>query len=185
MIRLKWALVASVLLAGGALALAQEKNELPPVRVSSGVIAGLLLERPDPVYPPEVRAAHVNSAMGTAHGQASAQVGLVPGQLVSCPGAEFPRRVSSGTMAGQLISRPDPIYPPEAIKAHVNGAVVMLACVGADGHVKSVAPISGPEMLRKTYMDAVSGWEYRPYLVDGKPVPVITTITISLQYGGG
>ena len=88
-------------------------------------------------------------------------------------------------MAGQLINRPDPTLPPEAVKAHVNGLVVLRVCIGADGHVKNVFPISGPEMLRKSFMDTVSRWEYRPYRVDGKPVPVITTISLSLNYGGG
>lgn len=120
-----------------------------------------------------------------AQGQALNPSRLPPDEAKFCPGEEFHPRVSSGTMAGQLISRPDPIFPPEAAKAHVSGSVVLRICIGTDGHVKNLMPISGPEMLRKSYIDAVSRWVYRPYMLNGVPVPVMTTVTLNFEFGGG
>ena len=96
-----------------------------------------------------------------------------------------PIRVSSETLAGLLISRPDPIYPPEAIGMHVSGAVVMRVIIGTTGRVEYLVPVSGPEMLLEPYAEAIRRWVYRPYLVDGVPRRVDTTITLILDFGGG
>lgn len=93
-----------------------------------------------------------------------------------------PVRVSSGVMAGQLLHRVMPQYPEEAKRAHVSGSVVMHVIIGEDGTVKEITPVSGPQMLRKPYMDAMRQWVYRPYLLNGKPVPVDTTITLILDF---
>jgi TonB family protein len=94
-----------------------------------------------------------------------------------------PIKLSSGVMFGQLIHKVMPQYPREAWEAHVSGSVVLHVIIGEDGHVHDITVVSGPQMLRKAYVDAVSQWVYKPYLLNGKPVPVDTTITMSIQHG--
>lgn len=94
-----------------------------------------------------------------------------------------PVRVSSGVMAGQLIHKVSPHYPREAYEAHVSGSVVLHIIIGEDGHVHDITVVSGPQMLRKAYVDAVSQWVYKPYRLNGRAVPVEITITINIQHG--
>jgi TonB family protein len=109
--------------------------------------------------------------------------GVGSSQLVS-RAVDVPLRVSSGVMAGRLISQPMPVVPEEARRAHVSGSPVLRVIVDRTGHVESVTVISGPEMLRAAWVDAVRRWVYKPYLVDGVAVRVETTVTINMGFGG-
>jgi TonB family protein len=93
-------------------------------------------------------------------------------------------RVSAGVMRGNLISRVDPVYPAEAKAAHVQGAVILHAVISREGAIDSLQFISGPEALRQSAMDAVQQWRYKPYLLNGKPMAVDTTITVNFSLGG-
>ncbi len=87
-------------------------------------------------------------------------------------------RVSSGVMAGHLLSKVDPVYPANAKAEHIAGAVVLHAIISEDGMVKDLSVISGPEKLRQSSLDAVRQWIYKPFQLQGKPVEVDTTVTI-------
>jgi hypothetical protein len=116
------------------------------------------------------------------------QAGPPPDDFCDGPWAkrsDYHVRVSSGTMAGQLVSRPDPVFPPLPRDAHVSGPSVLKVCISREGAVEKVVSISGPEILRQTVKDTISKWVYKPYLVDGKPVPVMTTIVLNIDFGGG
>lgn len=104
-------------------------------------------------------------------------------QTTAAQSSQPPVRVSSGVVAARLIHQVIPQYPEEAKRARVGGTVVMHVLLGEDGHVQEVSVVSGPEMLRKSYVDAVRQWVYKPYLLNGKPVPVETTIMLTLDLG--
>ena len=86
--------------------------------------------------------------------------------------------ISAGVAVGLLESKVPPVYPIDAKKAGVSGAVVLQATIGTDGSVKDLRVVSGPEMLQQAAVDAVKQWRYRPYLLNGQPVEVRTTINI-------
>jgi protein TonB len=44
--------------------------------------------------------------------------------------------------------------------------------------VKAFRVISGPASLRQSALDAVQKWTYRPYLLNGMPVEVETTVNV-------
>jgi len=88
-------------------------------------------------------------------------------------------RISGGVMAGQLVTKVPPAYPADAKAAGVSGMVVLHVIVGKDGTVENLQVISGPEMLQKSAMDAVTQWTYKPYLLNGEPVQVDTTVTVN------
>jgi TonB family protein len=93
-----------------------------------------------------------------------------------------PAHVAAGVMAGQVVSRVNPIYPPDAKAAHVEGAVVLRAVISTTGDIKQLEVISGPEMLMKSATDAVGQWKYKPYLLNGQPIEVETTITVNYHF---
>lgn len=89
-----------------------------------------------------------------------------------------PRYVSPKTMQDQVLTKVPPKYPPEAKKARVQGKVVLDAVIGTTGHVENLKVVSGPSELQQSAMDAVRQWTYKPYLLNGKPIEVKTTINV-------
>jgi TonB family protein len=89
--------------------------------------------------------------------------------------------VSSGVMAGNLISAPLPDYPMLARMAHVGGEVVLQAVIAKNGSVLATHVLRGNRLLRGAAEDAVRQWRYRPYAVDGHPVEVATIVTVRFR----
>jgi TonB family protein len=88
-------------------------------------------------------------------------------------------RVASGVVAGLLLHTVQPIYPPEAKAARVQGRVILHAIIDKDGRIKSLTVVSGPKELIQAATGAVEQWTYRPYLLEGKPIEVDTTIEVN------
>lgn len=88
-------------------------------------------------------------------------------------------RVSGAVMAGNVLTRVNPVYPPDAKEAGITGAVVMSAVIGKDGVIENLQVISGPEKLRMSALDSVRQWTYKPYLLNGVVVVVQTVITVN------
>jgi len=70
------------------------------------------------------------------------------------------------------------VYPEEAKEKHVQGAVTLHAIISKTGTVESLDVISGPEELRDSALDAFRQWTYKPFLLNGQPVEVETTIIV-------
>lgn len=87
-------------------------------------------------------------------------------------------RVSQGVLSSLLIRKVLPVYPSTARQARVQGAVVLQAEISKDGAVESLREISGHPLLIPAAMDAVKQWQYKPYVMNGEPVAVQTTITV-------
>ena len=89
-----------------------------------------------------------------------------------------PVRISSGVAASIAIYRPIPVYPALARAARVEGTVVLEATISKSGSIENLRVVGGPAMLRQAALDAVSQWGYRPYLLNGEPVAVETTVNV-------
>jgi protein TonB len=85
-------------------------------------------------------------------------------------------------MAMNIIAAPRPDYPMLARLAHVDGPVVIHAEIGRTGSVMDTDVVSGHHLLRHAAEDAVRHWRYKPYEVDGRAVPVSTTITVRFRH---
>ena len=94
------------------------------------------------------------------------------------PSVAMPVRVARAVMAGMALRRPNPVYPEEAKEKHVQGAVTLHAIISKTGTVESLDVISGPEELRDSALDAFRQWTYKPFLLNGQPVEVETTIIV-------
>jgi TonB family protein len=88
-------------------------------------------------------------------------------------------RISGGVMAGNILTKVTPVYPQEAKDAKVQGIVVLDAVIGKDGAIKSLRVLSGPNELANSALEAVKQWTYKPYLLNGNPTEVETTITVN------
>ncbi|MBS1820484.1 MAG: energy transducer TonB [Acidobacteria bacterium] len=92
-------------------------------------------------------------------------------------------KVASGVVAGMLLNQPRPVYPESARLNHVSGSVVLGARIGTDGRIHSLKLISIPDpILAIAALAAVRQWTYRPYLLNGLPVQVDTTITVNFNF---
>lgn len=92
-----------------------------------------------------------------------------------------PLKVSQEIMAKRITSKTDPAYPERARRAGAQGMVVLDAVIGADGTVKQLTPVSGPEPLVQSATAAVESWKFEPYRLDGKPAEVETTISVEFR----
>jgi protein TonB len=95
-----------------------------------------------------------------------------------------PVHLSSGVVAGMIISKPEPVYPAIAKAAHVQGVVVLHAIISKQGTIENLQVISGNGMLVNAARDAVMRWRYRPYLLNGEPTEVETSITVNFTFTG-
>jgi periplasmic protein TonB len=91
--------------------------------------------------------------------------------------------VSSGVMAGNLLTKTLPQYPAIPRAAHIQGIVVLQATISKSGSIENLRVISGPLMLQQAAMDAVGSWRYKPYLLNGDPVEVETRINVVFNLG--
>lgn len=87
-------------------------------------------------------------------------------------------RISQGVTKGMLIRQNQPTYPPLAKAARIQGEVVLKAIISKEGEIQDLQLVSGHPMLVPAAIDAVRQWRYRPYLLNGQPVEVETTITV-------
>lgn len=111
--------------------------------------------------------------LNTAAGQQTA----APSQT---PTANHPRklRISSGLAETNLIHKVQPVYPPEAKANNVKGEVVLQCLIDKDGSVTNLKVVSGHPWLAQSALDAVRQWKYRPFLLNGEPVEIETTVKV-------
>jgi protein TonB len=86
-----------------------------------------------------------------------------------------------GITPGRLEHKVEPIYPPQARMARVDGAVTLRATVGTDGKVQEVQIISGNPLLVQAAVNAVRQWRYKPYQLNNRPVVVQTDIVVTFR----
>jgi protein TonB len=99
------------------------------------------------------------------------------------PDVKAPVRVSSLVEAGLLIQKIVPQYPPMGKAMRVEGTVVLTATISKAGTIENLRVASGPAMLQQAALDAVKDWRYRPYLLNGEPVEVETTVNVVFTLG--
>jgi TonB family protein len=104
---------------------------------------------------------------------AAAKFGRLAGKL-----AYRKVEVPADVMAGMLLQKTDPVYPPVARAARIQGIVVLQAAISKSGSVEDLHVVTGQALLQDAALSAVRTWRYRPYLVNGEPVKVQTTINV-------
>jgi len=145
-----------------------KEESAPPPMTTGGVIGGV---------PGGVPGGSMGGVIG----------GIIGSTPVAVPKVATPTRVrvSGGVQQGNLISQVKPVYPAIAKSARVQGTVVLQAEISKTGTIENLRVLSGHPMLVQNALDAVKQWRYKPYLLNGEPVPVETTITVNFTLSGG
>jgi hypothetical protein len=90
-------------------------------------------------------------------------------------------RIGSQVAESSLVTKTDPVYPPFARAAHVQGIVEFTITVGPDGKTSAIQLVRGPSLLVNAAKDAVSKWVYHPATIDGKAVPFMTQVIVPFR----
>lgn len=93
-------------------------------------------------------------------------------------------RVGAGVIAGSQISGDPPVYPVQDKHSHTSGTVHLHAVIGTDGRIHQLTVIDTPSpTLAISALASVRTWAYKPYLLNGLPCSVETTITVNYKLG--
>ena len=74
-----------------------------------------------------------------------------------------------------------PVYPQIARSARAQGVVVLEAIIGKDGLVRNVRVLRSVALLDQAAIDAVRQWRYSTPTLNGVPVDVSMTVSVSFQ----
>jgi TonB family protein len=81
----------------------------------------------------------------------------------------------------RLVTDVQPVYPEAARKARVEGVVITEATTDTYGRVVSVKVLRSIPLLDQAAVDAVRQWVYEPMVINGKPRPVVFTVTMRFR----
>jgi|WetSurMetagenome_2_1015567.scaffolds.fasta_scaffold170567_2 periplasmic protein TonB len=108
--------------------------------------------------------------------------GLIAGVVVDTPPAPKP---AAPVRAYSLLRPPvrlhdaAPVYPEVARAARVEGTVIIEAVISTTGDVVEARVLRSVPLLDQAAIDAVRHWKYTPSLLNGVPVPVVMTVTVT------
>lgn len=92
--------------------------------------------------------------------------------------------LSAEIMTGLKISGANPTYPKEARAKRIQGTVELQAIIGKDGGIRDLQVLNSPnKVLSDSSLTTVRTWRYHPYLINGEPVEVKTTIKVIYKLG--
>src|ERR1700726_2719313 len=145
-----------------------KEEEAPPSMASAGVVGGV---------PGGIPGGQMGGVIG----------GIISSTPVAVPKVATPQRVrvSAGVTSGLLVKKVQPVYPPLARQARIQGTVLLRAQIGKDGSIQNLQLVSGHPMLVQSALDAVKQWKYKPYLLNGEPVEVDTEVQVNFTLSGG
>jgi len=148
------------------------EDEAPPALSSGGVIGGV---------PGGIPGGQLGGVIG---GIISSTSTLSSVPKLAIPAAPKRIRISQGVTEGRLIQKIEPVYPPIARAGRIQGEVVLTAIISKTGEIQNLTLSSGHPMLVPAAIQAVKQWRYRPFLLNGEPVEVETTITVIFELSG-
>jgi len=104
-------------------------------------------------------------------------------QPAQAPSGHAPLLVRGGAniQAANLIHKVEPVYPPLAEQAGIEGTVRFTVIIDKQGHVSSAQLVTGHPLLIEAARVAVIQWVYKPTLLNGQPVEVVTLVDVSFK----
>ena len=93
-------------------------------------------------------------------------------------------RVGGTVQRANLIRQVRPVYPPLARQARIQGTVKLTAIIAKDGTIQKLEVLSGHPLLIPSALSAVKQWRYRPTLLNGQPVEVVTQVDVNFTLSG-
>jgi protein TonB len=147
-----------------------KEDDMPPPAAIAGVVGGV---------PGGVPGGTPGGVIG---GIISATpVAPPPPPKVEAPKPAAPQRIRVGgnVQKALLVHQPKPVYPPLARQARISGTVKLNAIISKDGAIEQLTVVSGHPLLIPAALEAVKQWRYKPTLLNGEPVEVITQIDVN------
>ena len=167
--------------------------QAPPVRSTRAAAApdvnpnAAPTEEPDSLAPertdiPDTVAVGSDAILGFSGSDVGDLVGPAPPATPPrAPTPLPPIRVGTGIRAPQKVHHVAPRYPDIAVKARISGVVILEATLGEDGSVRDARVLRSVPLLDDAAMEAVRQWRFTPTLLNGTPVPVIMTVTVTFS----
>ncbi|MDQ2844227.1 MAG: energy transducer TonB, partial [Acidobacteriota bacterium] len=122
-------------------------------------------------------------AGGVAGGVLGGVMGGVPGAPPPPPPPKAkptgPVRIGGQVAEANLIRRVQPVYPPLAKSARVQGTVEFTAVISKEGNIEQLKLLRGHPLLVNAAKEAVLQWKYKPTELNGQPVEVVTDIIVN------
>ena len=143
------------------------EEEAPPPAMAGGVVGGV---------PGGIPGGQLGGVIGGIIRSASNSVAIIP---KTEPVKRV--RISQGVTRGMVISKIEPKYPTIAVAARITGVVLLKAIISKEGTITELQVVNGHPVLIPAAIDAVKQWRYRPYLLNGEPVEVETTIIVNFD----
>jgi protein TonB len=117
---------------------------------------------------------------GVPGGVVGGIVGGLPAEAAPPPPAR-PLRAGLDVREPRRVRAVEPVYPILAVQTRVQGVVVLECEIDARGRVENLKVLRGNPLLNEAAVDAVRQWVYTPTLVNGVPVPVLMTVTVTFS----
>ncbi|MBC8167310.1 MAG: energy transducer TonB [Bryobacteraceae bacterium] len=136
----------------GQLRIGRGMPAAPPPAQRAGVIGGFISAAPLQPPPPPPPGTY-----------------LVPSQI----------RVGGNVQAAKLVRKVEPVYPPLAMQARIQGVVRFNVVTGKDGRISNMTLVSGHPLLVPSATESVRQYEYQPTLLNGQPVEVVTQVDVN------
>lgn len=100
-------------------------------------------------------------------------------------GTELEKDLNAKTMQKpKLLYMEEPIYPIDALEHGVSGEVVVTGRTNKEGKVIIVRALDGPKLLRYATLRALKTWRYSPWVINGKPKPVVFSMIFIYAFKG-
>lgn len=154
-----------------------DSPDAAPIRAPEGVL-------PEPEHPPADPVPSIPGFMSGIDGGIQSAIDSVGASAALPPPPPEPARpvrVGSGIRMPVKVVDVAPVYPAIARTAHVQGVVILEAVLDAQGAVESARVLRSVPLLDQAALDAVRQWRYTPTQLNGRPVPVIITVTVNFM----
>jgi TonB family protein len=130
----------------------------------------------------EVKPKTAPSPAPTAKAESLALGKTVPAPQEKSEKADKPKAAERIIVKPKLVKKVDPVYPDEAKKEGIEGVVVVEGLTDENGKVVDAKILKAAhELLNKAAVAAVKQWEYRPFIINGKPIPIEFTTTMRFK----
>jgi protein TonB len=151
-----------------------QEEELPPPSAGAGVVGGV---------PGGVAGGTPGGVLGSILSTTNSQPPPPPPPAAKkeAPPQQVQRiKIGGQVQQANLIKQVKPIYPQLAKQARISGVVHLSAIISKDGTIQELKALPGAHpLLVPAAIEAVKQWVYKPTLLNGEPVEVVTTIDVN------
>lgn len=134
----------------------------------------------DAPFAPEIGSPSAGSGAAVLNGLVTSVAEMPPPPPPATnPKPAGPVKIGGKVAEANVIYSVRPVYPPLAKSARVQGTVEFTAIISKEGTIENLTLVRGHPLLVNAAREAVSKWRYRPTLLNGQPVEVVTDIVVN------